>query len=282
MEFKGRREQFFNRFGIEYSMLGDEATEFLKNGIKNSLENIDMKLSEEQTRNYCNQFGYSVTFKYGPGGKYGNNIFECITEEKNFHVYLFKLESLFYCNFSYDFHGNKRNLVKENLYKEIKEIFINSTLDLLFVNSKNDYFIMPSGSKYLDEEIVIKVLKFLNKNAHSHFITALKLYSQRSSESYIKSAESVRRTLEEQLREVFNNQKGLESNIKELDQKLKSLSKPNEIKSISHKFFDALDKLFNNHTKHNDGDINEAECELIILQAGLLLKYIDKIQFEIK
>ncbi|KTD33928.1 hypothetical protein Lnau_2072 [Legionella nautarum] len=168
MEFKERREQFFNRFGIEYSISKDEAIVFLKNGIKNSLENIDMELSEEQIRNYCNQFGYSVAFDYGPEGKYGHNIFKCITEEGNFHVYLFKLESLFNCNFSHNFHGNKRSFVKEELYKEIKNVFINSTLDLLFINSNQDYLIMPSGSKFLDEEIVTKTLKFLNKSAHSH------------------------------------------------------------------------------------------------------------------
>lgn len=276
MEFKERREKFLARFGISYSVSQEEAMQFLKKGVKNSLEGIDDKLPEEQIRKYCNQFGYSTIFRNGPGGRYSDeNVFKCITEEKNFHRYLFKLESLFYCNFD-------RASSKHPLYIEINNIFINSNLDLLFVKSNNDYVIMPSGSAFLDEEIIIKTLRFLNDSAHQHFVNALKLYSQKNSEAYIKSADSVRRALEEYLRYIFKNTKGLDGNIKILEQKLKEIGKQNEIKSIFHKFFDILDKFFNENTKHNDGNVGEAECEFIILQAGLLLKYLDKIQTTLK
>lgn len=276
MEFKERREKFFARFGISHSVSQEDAIQFLKIGVKNSLENIDYKLPEDQIKKYCNQFGYSAIFRNGPGGRYSDeNVFKCITEEKDFHRYLFKLESLFYCDFD-------RAPSKHPLYIEINNIFINSNLDLLFVKSNNDYVIMPSGSALLDEEIIIKTLKFLNDSAHKHFVDALKAYSQKYSDAYIKSGESVRRTLEEYLRYIFNNTKGLNENIKTLEKKLKEIGKQNEIKSIFHKFFDILDKFFNENTKHHDGDVGEAECEFIILQAGLLLKYVDKIQTKLK
>ncbi|WP_115707239.1 hypothetical protein [Legionella sainthelensi] len=105
-------------------------------------------------------------------------------------------------------------------------------------------------------------MKFLNDNAHKYFIDALKFY-------YIQSAENVRRVVEEFLRHVFNNTKV--ENIKILDRKLKAIGKQNEIKTSCHKFF-------NTNTNHNDGDVNDTECEFIILQSGLLLKYINRIQ----
>lgn len=272
MNFSERREKFFERFGISFSVSEEDAIQFLKSGVENSLEKIDRKLSEEQIRKYCNQFGFPATFRNGPDGRYSEeSIFKCITEEKNFYIYLFKLESLFYCDFD-------KAYSKSSFHMEVSDIFKNSTLDLLFVKSKTDYFIMPSGSAFLDEEIIIKTLKFLNEDSHKHYIDALKSYAQKNSDAYIKSAESVRRALEEYLKFVFSNTRGLQGNIKLLDDKLKSIGKPNEIKSICHKFFDIMDKFFNDNTKHNDGDISEAECELIILQAGVLLKYIDKIK----
>jgi len=154
-------------------------------------------------------------------------------------------------------------------------------LTITLMKSHGEYIIYPVGSAFLDNELVVNPLKFLNTASHNHFISGLKFYANKNKDDYINAAESMRRTLEEFLRFIFNNKKGLKENISLAGKTLKELEKQNEIKSIFHNFMDYLDKFYNENSKHKDGEIGEAECELIILQTGLLLKYLDNIKPQI-
>ena len=145
--------------------------------------------------------------------------------------------------------------------------------------SQGGLILYPKGEKKLDEELVNKTLLFLNTESNKHFEEALKLYQRKKS---VKSAESLRRSLEEFLRHKLQNTKGLAGNIKSLEENIKNIQKElkkskgsPEIRNIIAQTFNYLDNYFNENSKHKDGEINEPENEFLIYQTGLLLRYIN-------
>lgn len=277
MNFKDRKEKFYNRFGIIEKISENDAKEKFKVGMKNILENIDHNTSEDEVKKFCCWFGFEIHWQYTKNQvhnyKYGYNLLNCILKEDEWPIYLHKIESLFLLKID-----KISRSYKKELFINVNEVFECSTLPIKIIESKGEYTIFPSGCDFLDDGLVIKILKFLNDKSHSHFLTALNFYSKNNRDSYIKSAESLRRSIEEYLRFLFNNNKGLAANIKELGAQLKILNKQNEIKNIFFNFFDHLDKFYNDNSKHNDGVIDKSECELIIYQTGLLYKYLDGIK----
>lgn len=281
MNFNEGKEKFYNRFGIENIVTEEKERKKFRIGLKNILMELDAKIEEDQIKRFCTWFGFEIQWKYTqvPNIKFGYNIANCIINEEEWVIYLHKIESLFLLSIPYD--RLRKKDYKRELFVQVQEVFLSTTLPIQLVESNGEYFIFPSGSCLLDDEVIIKTLKFLDPRSHNHFILGLKSYSNKNRNDYIKAAENMRRTLEEYLRYFFKNDKGLEQNIKIVGQSLKMINKPNELKTIFHKFLEYMDKLFNEHSKHNDGNIGEAECEYIILKTGLILKYLDKIKFEI-
>lgn len=281
MDYKESMEKFYERFGIQNNATEDEEKEKFRIGIKNVLDGIDSKINENEIKRFCSWFGFETKWEYTKNRvnnfKYGHNLINCIFNEENWVRYLHKIEALFLLPMSNELYPYHKN----DLFTKVKEIFDNSYLSIGFLNSKGKYLVYPTGTKFLDDELVIKTLKFLNIESHNHFIQALKSYSEKNPSAYIKAAESMRRALEEYLRHIFDNTKGLQGNIAEIGAKLKNLNKQKQLKDIINNYFHYLDNFFNENSKHNDGDINEAECELIILQTGLLMKYLDKIRDEL-
>lgn len=273
MKFKEREEKFYDRFGIENSITEIAVLKNFRVGVQNFLADIDDNIPDEEIIRYCSLFGFAVE-RASYSGELDKNIYQCISLESNWFVYLHKLQELFYLKFDID-------AVKRQFFFKIKELITSSKLSIDLIQSKGEYIIYPLGSSFLDNELIVAPLKFIDGNAHKHFIEGLKSYSNKNKNDYIKAAESMRRTLEEYLRVVFKNDKGLKENIGLVGKTLKSLEKQSEIRSLFHSFLDYLDKFYNDNSKHQDGEIGEAECELIILQTGLLVKYLDKIKPEL-
>lgn len=117
-------------------------------------------------------------------------------------------------------------------------------------------------------------LSFLNKESTDHFVQALQFYQTKK---HVKSAESLRRSLEEFLRNKLQNFKGLSANIKELQTKLKVDGRDAQVKNIIGSIFKYLDQYFNKNSKHNDGDIDDSENEFLIYQVGLLMRYLNNV-----
>ena len=103
---------------------------------------------------------------------------------------------------------------------------------------------------------------------------ALKLYLE-GPDKFIKSAESLRRSLEEFLRYKLKNNAGLKANITNLQNKLKQDKRDSIIRNIIGTVFTKLDEYFNENSKHNDGDIDETEIEYLIYQTGVLMRYVN-------
>ena len=80
----------------------------------------------------------------------------------------------------------------------------------------------------MDDELVNKTLSFLDAGSDQHFKEALRYYEGNKP---VKSAESLRRSLEEFLRYKLENKQGLKKNIGNLQDRTKDSSPP-EIRNI--------------------------------------------------
>jgi hypothetical protein len=125
--------------------------------------------------------------------------------------------------------------------------------------------------------LVDKTFSFLNETSSRHFIDALKSYQKLTPADSIKSAESLRRSLEEFLRFKLGNQQGLAANIQELTKRLKTDKKDPVVRNVIFQTFSNLNQYFNENSKHKDGDIDDVENEFLIYQIGLLMRYINRV-----
>ena len=160
---------------------------------------------------------------------------------------------------------------------KIQEIIEMSAIDVSVTRNGMELILYPRGEKKLDEVLVEQTLSFLNPASEKHFLEALKQYEKSTPAAAVKSAESLRRALEEFLRHKFGNKVGLKGNLKNLQTRLKEGSGEAQVRNIISQTASYLDQYFNDNSKHADGDIGEPENEFLIYQVGLLARYIDKV-----
>lgn len=165
----------------------------------------------------------------------------------------------------------------EKLFYQLSEAIELSNVNLAITSKNGDIIFYPIGETTLDKVLIDEVLSFLNKESQKHFIDALNFYLNFSTKNTVKSAESIRRSLEEFLRFKLQNQKGLKENVDELQKRLKSEKCDPILRNIIFHIFSYLDTYFNENSKHKDGNIDEPENEFLVYQSGLLMRYIHKV-----
>ena len=158
----------------------------------------------------------------------------------------------------------------------LQEAIRMSEVDVELTITPNQAVIHPRGDPELEKRLVEEVGGMLRDAALKHFVAALTSYGKGTPAEHVKSAESLRRCLEEFLRQRLSNSKGLDANIAELLRKLKVARCDSTIRSIIFTTFSCLDRYFNENSKHADGDIDAAENEYLIYQTGLLVRYVDR------
>jgi len=281
MEIKKRIEEFDKRWGIVDKDYTNELCKF-KNRVLNIFETIDTDIEHAGIEQFCQIMGIITKWdsEYSGGQRWtvSKNIIrelkQAVEEVKLYRI----LEVIFllpFYNRTEDYKGKRIN-TRNAYYLKLEEA-INLSAINLSINIKNDEIILyPRGEKVLDNLLVNESLSFLNPESENHFIDSLKFYQKRSTKDSIKSAESVRRAIEEFLRFKMANKKGLKENINELLKKLKEDKRDAFIRNVIFSTFSSLDSYFNDNSKHEDGDINEQENEYLIYQAGLLMRYINQ------
>ena len=282
MNFKEHKKDFNKRWNITLSSTPQEAFKKFKQRIVNIFQNvelasyyynIDVVVTKESSLDFVNYYGISE--ELNKQNKKITIIHKVKTEcnEKEFYRLIEVILSLdIVIVNSSNIPGKK---TKQFLIKKVKEAVEMSDMNVVATDSENGLIFYPAGEKTLDEELVNKTLSFLNDKSNKHFEEALKFYQGKNP---VKSAESLRRSLEEFLRYKLENQKGLEKNINSLQQKLKkNANSQSEVRNIIFQTFNFLDKYFNENSKHKDGLIGESENEFLIYQSGLLMRYISKI-----
>lgn len=164
---------------------------------------------------------------------------------------------------------DNRNIFINILTEMMEEAKIN--FDIQKDEVKNEYFIFPKGAAELDDALVSEPLEWLTAYpiAHKTFVIALKQYSDGV---YIRdTADNFRKSLEEFLKEFFNNNKNLSNNIKEVGKFLKENGADNDIVSILVGLSNSYDKLNNKIAKHND-KVDARFLEFLMYQTGLFIR----------
>ncbi|MFA6251453.1 MAG: hypothetical protein WC603_02400 [Candidatus Paceibacterota bacterium] len=268
-------DDFNKRWGIIEEIDYKEEFEKFKIRVLTVFREVDSHVEEEVVENFCNKLGIPVNWTYDDFNyrNYGENIINILTSIKEEKKFYFALELLLnlpiqtLIGYSHD-EKYSRNI----LVKKFFEILNYSKVNLKVIIEDKKVVLYPAGDEMLDVELVDNTLNFLNAEAKKHFVEALKFYQDKK---YIKSAEGLRRSLEEFLRNRLKNTKGLNANITELQAKLKKDGRDPQVRNIIQSTFGCLDQYFNENSKHNDGDIDDSENEFLIYQTGLLMRYIN-------
>ena len=269
MDIKKKIKDFNKRWKIQENINFEE--EFFKFKIRviNILKYIDSCVTEKGISLFCNVLGIREIWKSSLYGydEYSSNIIDSLEKENN-PVEFYRLLELIFCL------PFKSLNTKETLANNLAEVIDFSDINLaISIKDGGEIILYPAGERELDQKLVDEVLTFLNEESQKHFIEALKYYKNRS---YVKSAESLRRALEEFLRFKFKNKKGLKKNIEEMRVILKVNNRDPLIRNIIFQVFSYLDQYFNENSKHKDGDIDKPESEYLIYQTGTLMRFIEK------
>ncbi len=292
MSFKEHRKIFNKRWDISSSESYEQAFQKFQRRILNifedirnySLTGIDQVITAEGALDFRQYYGIQEKFHV----MQKITIIDRLRNEKNEKEFYRLIEVIFLC-------FDNPYSIKRHMLKKIKEAVEMSEVNAAMrEDSQGNIMFYPKGEKTLDEALVNKPLSFLDEKSNRHFEEALRLYQ---SKKHVKSAESLRRALEEFFRHKRQNTKGLAKNIKKLPEEnqkgdeselpgniqdqektLKKGGASLEIRNIMRQTFHYLDQYFNEHSKHKDGNITEAENEFLIYQTGLLLRYINKFQ----
>jgi len=278
MDIKRKLQEFNRRWNLKEDLSEEEEFKKFKTRVLNIFRDIDYYVTEEGIALFCNILGIPEEWNYQPYGdyKWSKNIINSLIKEDN-PLKFYRLLEIIFClpiktHYSY---YNEVKYSKEILAQKLAEAIHFSNINLAMkVKENGEIILYPAGEKELDQKLVNEVLSFLNEESQKHFIEALKFYRVRN---YVKSAESLRRSLEEFLRFKLKNQKGLKKNIDELLKKLKGDKRDPLIRNIIFQTFSYLDQYFDENSKHKDGDIDEPEIEYLIYQTGVLMRFIVKI-----
>lgn len=278
MDLKSKIKNFSQRWNIENPKINSKE-EFIKFKIRilNFMEDIDSHVSEQSIAIFCRFLGIQEKWNTNVYGdtKWSHNIKERLMNENNEIEFYKLLEIIFSLDITTSYgYGSQIRYSEDIIYGKLLQSLDFSNVNLAVKKLENGEIIFyPKGEEILDEETVNKVMDLLDESSNKHFIDALKFYQTKK---YVKSAESLRRTLEEFLKYKLKNKKGLAENKNELGKALKSSSDV-QIRNIIIQILGYLDQYFNENSKHNDGELDDVENEFLIYQTGLLLRYTNQV-----
>lgn len=260
-DIQEKLEAFNKRWAIVENSTYEEEFEKFRIRVFNVLKGIDYLLPYESIRKFCTVTGVPLN---------GDVVFHTLVNEKD-EKRFYRLVQIIFCLTFKEPHRLKEK--QSGFIDAIKYSKVNLTAAI----QGEELILYPRGEKELDAKLVNEVLNFLNEDSQKHFIEALKYYENSTESDAVKSAESLRRSLEEFLRFKLANQQGLAANTKELTGRLKADGRDPIIRGIITQIFSYLDQYFNENSKHKDGDIDEAENEYLIYQVGLLMRYVNNV-----
>jgi len=275
MDLKKKMEKFNKRWNITSSDSYEDAFKKFKVRILNILKDIDNHVTDESISAFCQYYGIEEVWHSQMYGDYSwsTNIIDRLRTEENEKEFYRLIELIFSLDITPTMGYDHRYTYSKNiLLQEVINAVELSDINLAITVSNDEVILYPKGEKELDDKLVNYTLSFLNDKSGKHFEDTLKFYQ---SNNPVKSAESLRRSLEEFLRFKLKNSKGLDANITELQKKLKADRRDPQVRNVIFQVFSYLDQYFNENSKHKDGDINPAENEYLIYQVGLLMRYLN-------
>jgi len=276
MNLGERMKKFNKRWSMASTDSYEESFRKFKTRILNSFKGIDNYVTKNSITQFCQYYAIPEQWQSSlhRDGLWSTNIQDRLEQEgdeKEFYRLIELVLSLeVTTSGEYIWHGAYN---KTNLFNRISEDIELSEVNVSITNSDEGVILYPRGEQMLDEDLVEFPLSFLDQKSGEHFFQALQFYQ---SKQHVKSAESLRRSLEEFLKAKLGNGGGLKANILALQTRLKSDRCDAQVRNVIGATFNHLDQYFNDNSKHNDGDIDDSENEFLIYQSGLLMRYINK------
>lgn len=271
-----------NKFNKRWEIIDDSTYEKeferFKIRVLNIFSDIDDHVPDEGIRIFCQFLGIPEKWKYYGRRRWTKVIIDNLRKENDDNKFYRLLQIIFSLPIrtSFDDYMNEITYSKDILYRELADAIKFSKVNLAITKKDEEIILFPQGEEKLDQKLVEGVLSFLNDKSNKNFVDALNSYEKGTKKDRVKSAESLRRSLEEFLRFKVKNRKGLKKNIKELQKRLKEDGRDPSIRGIIFRTFSYLDTYFNENSKHKNGNINEEENEFLIYQTGLLMRYVEK------
>lgn len=275
MNLKEKMEKFNKRWSVISADTYEDAFRKFKVRMLNIFEGIDGHMTDESITAFCQYYGIKEVWHTQPYGdhSWSTNVSDKLKQETDEKEFYRLIELIFSLDITQT--GGYRGETtygRSILFDKVVAAVDLSDTNVSITAKDGEVILYPKGEKKLDEELVDSPLSFLNKESAEHFIQALQFYQAKK---HIKSAESLRRGLEEFLRYKLKNTRGLNANITELQTKLKQDKRDAQVRNIIGTTLNYLDQYFNENSKHNDGDINDSENEFLIYQFGLLTRYVN-------
>jgi hypothetical protein len=279
MDINKKLQEFNKRWAIiDDSSYEEEFIKFKKR-VLNIFSDIDSHVTKEDIKKFCQILGITLKWEhsYSGSGGWSENIINAFIQENDDKRFYRLLQVISFLPIIESFKSYETPYSREIIFSQLAEAIEFSNINFAMTVKNGEIIFHPKGEAILDKLLVDEVISFLNIECQKHFIEALNLYSNFSPKNAIKSAESIRRSLEEFLRFKLQNQKGLKENIVELQKRLKIDKRDPFLRNTIFYTFSSLDQYFNENSKHNDGDINKPENEFLIYQIGLLMRYIHNV-----
>lgn len=276
MNFKEKLDRINKRWNIQMDESPEEGFRKFKVRICNILVNIDSQVREDDIPVFCRVYGIVEKWEHSTVGdrRWSKNIINRLVSENDEFEFYKLLEIIFALDIPGvgSYAGTAED--KWHLYRQVLQAIELSNVNLATsVTEEDEVIFFPKGEPLLDEELVNSAFTFLAKQSSEHFVQALKDYQ---ANKHIKSAEELRRSLEEFLRMKLNNRAGLNANISEVTKRLKDDGRDPQVRKIILQACGYLDQYFNENSKHNDGEIDEMENEFLIYQVGVLMRYLNR------
>ena len=168
---------------------------------------------------------------------------------------------------------NDKHSKRKNLCKMLTDSLVDLKIPYELKKEGKEYYHFPKGAKELDDALVSQPLAWLEDYpaAHKAFVNALRQYAEGI---FVRDvADNFRKSLEDFLKEFFNNTKNLSNNINELGTYLRNAGIDSEITNIYVGLCKAYDMLNNKVAKHND-KVDPKYLEFFMYQTGLFIRMI--------
>ena len=185
--------------------------------------------------------------------------------DSNFKEFLFYLQLTL--NFVYD-----GIILNDTLAQKIAEAMKLSNIPakILFVNGM--YEIYPSKTEFIDEPLVIDVLKWLDNYPEVKKYYSEAINTERNDKNNRHIVDDLRMSLEKFLQLFFNNKKTIEKQISNVGNFLKENNISVQISNTYEKLIDYYMKYNDDNAKHGD-NINSIEIDFLIYLTGSFIRF---------
>jgi len=197
-----KMKDFNRRWSIKKNESSKEAFLKFRNGVFNIFQELHPYLDSEDILAFCAYFGIHakmVNHLYNLEAS-PENVWNKLREDIS-EIQLYESLEVLGGLKRDNVHGYGKNL----FYNKLQQLINFSTLNIAITQTNTkDIVLYPKGEEVLDEDLVNTIFSFLKALSNKHYVEALQFYQAKK---YEKSAESIRRSLEEFLREKLNNSK---------------------------------------------------------------------------